>query len=82
MIASAIKLTTVSPFWKQPLHESVHLRLGYSSKLQPKLRTCSRSVQEIHLGHLSGLDKFGLQTIGLNLESRGLKLHKILDILS
>ena len=26
------------------------------TKLQPKLQTCSQSIQEIHLGHLAGLD--------------------------
>ena len=26
------------------------------AKLQPKLQTCSSSIQKIHLGHLAGLD--------------------------
>ena len=30
--------------------------LYFFPKLQPKLQTCSSSIQEIHLGHLAGLD--------------------------
>lgn len=38
----------------------------YFPKLQPKLRTCSRSVQEIHLGHLAGLDAARDVDVGLH----------------
>ena len=38
----------------------------YFPKLQPKLQTCSRSVQEIHLGHLAGLDAVDDVDVGLH----------------
>ena len=44
----------------------------YFPKLQPKLQTCSRSVQEIHLGHLAGLDAVDDVDVGL---------HRLVDVL-
>ena len=38
----------------------------FLSKLQPKLQSCSRSVQEIHLGHLAGLDAVYDVDVGLH----------------
>ena len=38
----------------------------YFPKLQPKLQTCSRSVQEIRLGHLAGLDAVDDVDVGLH----------------
>ena len=39
----------------------------YFPKLQPKLQTCSRLIQEIHLGHLAGLDGGNLQIVGFDI---------------
>ena len=36
------------------------------AKLQPKLQTCSSSIQEIHLGHLAGLDAVDDVDVGLH----------------
>ena len=38
----------------------------FLSKLQPKLQSCSRSAQEIHLGHLAGLDAVDDVDVGLH----------------
>ena len=38
----------------------------YFPKLQPKLQSCSSSVQEIHLGHLAGLDAVYDVDVGLH----------------
>ena len=38
----------------------------YFPKLQPKLQTCYRSVQEIRLGHLAGLDAVDDVDVGLH----------------